>query len=100
MNSVIPEGCVGCAHASKDWNSHPCNVCQNGELYKSTEPRTELSDLEVWRQAYLAALSGYDVAEVMSGFEHSTYSGASSPKELADRALNDYRAKREELRGL
>ena len=54
-------------------------------------------DLEVWRQAYNAALSGYDVAEVLSGFEHSRYIVASSPKELADRALADYRAMREEM---
>ena len=98
---TTPKACIGCAHADKPGDAHPCYDCSNADLFQlPAPPPPELSDLEVWRQAYLAALSGYDIAEVMSGFEHSRYTGASSPKELADRALNDYRAKREELRGL
>ena len=91
---TTPKMCIGCAHADKPGDAQPCYDCSNADLF---QPLPELSDLEVWRQAYLAALSGYDIAEVMSGFEHSRYTGASSPKELADRALADYRAKREEL---
>ena len=83
MNPELPRDCIGCMHAAKDWGEHPCSKCQDGEFYKSTEPRPELSDLEVWRQAYNAAIPPGANEDIVKG--------------IADCALEAYRAKREEL---
>ena len=65
---------------------------------KSALKEEQERDLEVWWEAYRAVLGGYDVARILSSFEDAKHS-ATSPKLIADQALADYRAKREELLG-
>ena len=54
-------------------------------------------DLEVWRQAYVAYLPGYAVAEQLDGPGGPGWCVPDRPRVVADRALADYRAKREEM---
>ena len=63
---------------------------------KSALEEEQEHDLAIWWEAYRAALGGYDVARILSSFEDAKHS-ATSPKLIADQALADYRAKREEL---
>lgn len=63
---------------------------------ESAKKAEQEHDLAIWWEAYLAALGGYDVARILSSFEDAKHS-ATSPKLIADQALSDYRAKREEL---
>lgn len=85
-SAIVPDECVGCVHADKDWATHPCDVCSDAELYKSdpAAQQPEISDLEVWRQAYNAALSCSNVCNTEAC-------------DCANSALIDYRAKREEM---
>ena len=63
-------------------------------LKQAEERAAKREDLEVWRQAYNAVLSGCEVARMV---ESSDSPCSRSPSGLADQALADYRAKREEM---
>ena len=111
--------CTTCVHAgTTDPRCYDCKLgrgntgellWQYSELYDKAIELDELKaaeesakkaeqehDLAIWWEAYRAALGGYDVARILSSFEDAKHS-ATSPKLIADHALSDYRAKREEL---
>ena len=101
--------CNDCKHINTDVGEGACATCQivggptlNFEFVpgrrNAPDPDKEGEkgrELEVWRQAYNAALSGYDIQRCLA--ERTDYCATYDPKERADQALADYRAKREEL---
>lgn len=64
---------------------------------KSALEESQERDLAIWWEAYRAALCGNDVAAALNDFESSSNRRTLDPNEIANKALADYRAKREEL---
>ena len=61
---------------------------------KAAELAQKERELEIWRQAYNAALAGYEIQRIFfEKYNCELY----SPVERADQALDFYRAKREEM---
>jgi len=103
--------CNDCKHINTDVGEGACATCQivggptlNFEFVpgrrNAPDPDKEGEkgrELEVWRQAYNAALCGNDVAAALNGFESSSNRRTLDPNEIANKALADYRAKREEM---
>ena len=85
MSTNVPS-CDGCVHERKHAMAFPCRDCDTFDHYTDGASPLPPTDLEVWRQAYNAAITSDCDPTAVRDWGN-----------VADRALADYRAKREEL---